>query len=226
MRRTGPNHARIPGIVLVLGLLPALAPLGGAAASAKPRLTVRPATVQAGNVVAFSGSGFLANRRVQILVGPPRSEASPIGSAGSNSSGRFRVKIRMSTRARPGRYVALACQRTCRIKASASLRILANTSRATAASRAPTRSEAAAIRRAALRSLHGSGWKVSAIRVSTVPTKHRYAKAAVDNRTTLVGGEMILWRDAGRWGRIFLGTDGFCDANAPKRVLRDLGFGC
>lgn len=150
MRRTGPSSALIPGVALALGLLAAIAPLGGAAATARPHLTVRPATVN----------------------------------ARSDSSGRFR------------------------------------------ASRAPTKSEAAAIRKAALRSLHGSGWKVSAIRVSTVPTKHRYAKAAVDNRATGVGGEMILWRDAGRWRRIFLGTDGFCDANAPKRVLRDLGFGC
>lgn len=226
MSSTRTIPARIPAVGLALGLLVAFAPLGGAVASARPQLTVRPATVEAGDDVSFSGSGFLANRQVQILIGPPRSEASPVGSARAGRRGHFRVQIRLSTRARPGRYVALACQRSCRIKASANLRIRAHSRRATAASRAPTKSEAAAIRRAAQRSLHGSGWKVSAIRVSTARTKHRYAKAAVDNRATGVGGEMILWRDAGRWQRIFLGTNDFCDANAPKRVLNDFGFGC
>lgn len=102
----------------------------------------------------------------------------------------------------------------------------AATPTASAARRRPTRAESAAIRSAALRSLHGSGWRVSAIRVSTVRAKHGYASAAVDNSATGVGGEMILRRDGKRWRRVFLGTDGFCEADAPKRVLRDLGFGC
>lgn len=97
---------------------------------------------------------------------------------------------------------------------------------ASASRRRPTRSEAAAIRSAALRSLHGRGWAVSAIRVSTIRAAHRYASAAVDNRITGVGGEMILRRDGERWRRIFFGTNDFCEANAPRRVLRDLGFRC
>lgn len=94
------------------------------------------------------------------------------------------------------------------------------------ASRAPSASEARAIRAAALRTLHGRGWRVSRIRVSTVRTADRYAKAAVDNFRTGVGGEMILRRHAGRWRRIFLGTSEFCRAHAPVGVLDDLGFRC
>lgn len=94
------------------------------------------------------------------------------------------------------------------------------------ASRAPSRAESSAIRSAALRTMHGSGWRVSGIRISTVPSTYRYAKASVDNARTGVGGEMILRRKSGHWSRVFLGTDGFCGAQAPRAVLRDLGFGC
>lgn len=94
------------------------------------------------------------------------------------------------------------------------------------ASRAPSKSEAAHIRAGALRSLHGKGWHVSHIRVSTARPSGHYSSAAVDNSRTGVGGEMILRRKGSTWRSIFLGTDGFCDAKAPVGVLRDLGFGC
>ncbi len=97
---------------------------------------------------------------------------------------------------------------------------------ASPASRAPSRSEARAIRAGALRALHGTGWVVSHIRISTVSGRYRYAKASVDNTGTGVGGEMILRGAGGRWRSVFLGTDGFCSAGVPRRVLRDLGFGC
>src|SRR5664280_663210 len=60
------------------------------------------------------------------------------------------------------------------------------------ASRQPAGSEAKAIRAAALHSLHGSGWIVSHIRVSTVQIVYEYASAAVDQHPSGVGGEMIL----------------------------------
>jgi hypothetical protein len=95
-----------------------------------------------------------------------------------------------------------------------------------AAARRPSRAEAAAIRKGALRALTGAGWRVSNIHVSTVRAAHRYASASVKEGNTGVGGEMILRRDGARWKSIFLGSDGFCGAHAPKRVLNDLGFRC
>lgn len=92
--------------------------------------------------------------------------------------------------------------------------------------RRPTSGESQAIRSAALRSLHGKGWHAHVIRVSTVRAKYRYATASVDNTLTGVGGEMILRRTGSGWHRLFLGTDEFCTTNAPRAVLRDLGFRC
>jgi hypothetical protein len=94
------------------------------------------------------------------------------------------------------------------------------------ASRNPTSAEAKAIGAAALHSLHGSGWVVSHIRVSSVQIVYRYASAAVDQHPSGVGGEMILQGRDGRWSRLFLGTDDFCTADAPVLALNDLGFQC
>jgi hypothetical protein len=92
--------------------------------------------------------------------------------------------------------------------------------------RRPTAGESRAIRTAALATLHGRSWRARAVRVSTVRVKYRYATASVDNSRTGVGGEMILRRTSSGWHRLFLGTDGFCTASAPRAVLRDLGFSC
>jgi hypothetical protein len=94
------------------------------------------------------------------------------------------------------------------------------------ASRKPTSAEANVIRTAAVHSLHGSGWIVSHIRVSTVQIVYEYASAAVDQHPSGVGGEMILQGRDGRWSSLFLGTNDFCTANAPVIALNDLGFQC
>jgi hypothetical protein len=94
------------------------------------------------------------------------------------------------------------------------------------ASRKPTSAEANAIRAAGLHSLHGSGWIVSHIRVSTVHVVYEYASAAVDQHPSGVGGEMILQGRDGRWSALFLGTSDFCTANAPVVALNNLGFQC
>ena len=39
-------------------------------------------------------------------------------------------------------------------------------------------------------------------------------------------GEMILHLRHGIWHEAFLGTNEFCSAHVPKRVLNDLGFRC
>jgi hypothetical protein len=212
---------RIVVLALVVALSGGLGTGAIAAAPPAPRLRVEPATAYAGTVRTFAGTGYLANRTVTVYAGPPFSEATIlVGSAQSDGRGNFRLRTALWLRG-VGRYVAIACQRGCRVKAGAALRITA----AATASRPPTSAESTAIRRAALRSLGGSGWRVSAIRVSTIAAKHAYARASVDN-VDGVGFEMILRRDRTRWVRIFLGTDGFCKTKAPARVLRGLGFGC
>jgi hypothetical protein len=65
---------------------------------------------------------------------------------------------------------------------------------------------------------------VSAIRVSAVNSS--YAKAAVQKGQRGPAGEMILRLRHGIWHEAFLGTNDFCSAPVPKRVLNDLGFRC
>jgi len=92
------------------------------------------------------------------------------------------------------------------------------------ASRSPTRQETREIREDAKLYLTGGGWRVSGIRVSTV--SGRYAKAAVQQGHAGPAGEMILRLRHGIWHEAFLGTNDFCSAPLPKRVLNDLGFRC
>jgi hypothetical protein len=92
------------------------------------------------------------------------------------------------------------------------------------ASRAPSRQEAREIRQDAVLYLEGTGWRVSAIRVSTV--NRSYAKAAVQQGNRGAAGEMILHLRHGIWHEAFLGSDEFCSAPVPRRVLSNLGFGC
>ena len=92
------------------------------------------------------------------------------------------------------------------------------------ASRSPTRQETREIREDAKLYLKGHSWQVSGIRVSTV--SHSYAKAAVQQGKRGPAGEMILHLRHGIWHEAFLGTDEFCSAPVPKRVLNDLGFRC
>jgi len=195
----------------------------GAHAAAKPTLKVSPSRASPGTTITYSGRHWRARSTITLLIGPPNSEADRFSSARTSSSGTFRKKLRLPAAATPGKYVVLACRLSCRVKAQANLTI---TGGASMSSRAPTSSESKAIRRAALRSLTGSGWKVSHIRVSKVSGRYRYAKAAVDNTQTGIGGEMLLRGRNGSWKKVFLGTDGFCDAPIPKRALNDLGFDC
>ncbi len=86
--------------------------------------------------------------------------------------------------------------------------------------------EARHVRAAGLATLHGPGWTVTHVRISTVAPSHwKYASAAVDNTRTGVGGEMLLRGRAGRWAVKFLGTDDFCASGLPLRVVEDLGLG-
>jgi hypothetical protein len=93
-----------------------------AASSAKPRLTLQPKVAAAGARLTFIGSGFRRNERVWLGVGPPQSEALFWGWARANRTGAFRKTLTVNRHLKPGRWVAIACQRGCRIKAGASFR--------------------------------------------------------------------------------------------------------
>jgi len=211
---------RFLAIAFVVGLVPA------ASAAATPRLHVSPSAVAVGSTITISGTSFRPSATVTVLVGPPRSEADPVGTARANAHGSFSFRLRIPKSGTPGSWVALGCQRACRVKASAAFRIVRSSTRAHVTVRRATSAEAAAVRRAALRTLHGSGWRVSNVRLSTVKSTHGYASAAVDNSVTGVGGEMLLRRTGTRWARAFLGTNDFCVSGLPRSVLRDLGFRC
>jgi len=92
-------------------------------AKGNERLRVVPSPVLRGRPITLVGSSFRHNSSVWIGVGPPQSEATRIGSARTDARGGFRKTF--TVHRSPGRWVALACQRGCRIKAGASFRIIA-----------------------------------------------------------------------------------------------------
>ena len=61
-----------------------------------------------------------AGKRVELPIGPPRSEASPVTKVRpANRRGRFRHGIELTVAAKPGRYVLLACRNDCAKKRKA-----------------------------------------------------------------------------------------------------------
>lgn len=90
----------------------------------QPRLKLQPTVVPAAGRLTFIGRGFRSGEKVWLGVGPPQSEARFWGSARTNHTGSFRRTLTVRPLIKPGRWVALACQRGCRIKAGASFRIV------------------------------------------------------------------------------------------------------
>ncbi|MCU0258335.1 MAG: hypothetical protein MUF56_04845 [Solirubrobacteraceae bacterium] len=95
------------------------------AAAARPTVAVSPTTVVRGGSVLVTGRRWAPRATVQLLIGPPRSEADPVATVRTTSAGTFRRRLPIAAGARTGRFVLLACRRSCRIKASASFRIVA-----------------------------------------------------------------------------------------------------
>lgn len=115
--------------IAVAALAAVAACMGGVAIAAPaapaPSLVVRPRAAAPGGSVVFFGSDFPAHVRLVLLAGPPSSEATSIGAARTDRDGRFRAPIKIARGVAPGRYVALACRHDCRLKASATFRVLA-----------------------------------------------------------------------------------------------------
>lgn len=92
-------------------------------ASAAPSVSLSPKSIPRGGALVVTGKGWPKNVRVQLLIGPPRSEADPVGSARTDGSGRFRRTLTVDRAAGPA--VLLGCRRECRDKASATFRVFA-----------------------------------------------------------------------------------------------------
>lgn len=94
----------------------------GVPSAATPRLTLTPHVVVAGGRLTFIGRGFRPGEKVWLGVGPPQSEAVQWGTSRASHTGAFRKTFTVNRHVKPGRWVAIACQRGCRIKAGASFR--------------------------------------------------------------------------------------------------------
>ena len=111
---------------LVLAALMGLS-LAGVAGSttAVAKLRVAPTLVQRSATLTVRGSGFVPKVRVTIDVGRPNSAPTARWTTlKANAAGAFRYAKVISRSAFAGQYVVRACQRTCRVKATASYRIV------------------------------------------------------------------------------------------------------
>jgi hypothetical protein len=112
-------------LALLLAAACALAVSGLAASvTTAPKLGVKPATVLPGGKITITGSHFRPRVRVTIDIGPRNSDnTSRLGTIKANAGGGFRLSKAISKSTRLGRYVVLACQATCRVKATAPLAV-------------------------------------------------------------------------------------------------------
>ena len=117
-------RVRPTAILFMLGVLLLIAAVP-AAAFAAPSVSVSPKRVPRGGTLVVTGKGWPRNVRVQLLIGPPRSEADHVAWARTGGAGTFRRSITIGARARTGPAVLLACRRECRDKASVTFRIFA-----------------------------------------------------------------------------------------------------
>jgi hypothetical protein len=101
--------------------------LAGVAGSttAVAKLRLAPTVVQRGATLTVRGSGFVPKVRVTIDVGRPKSAPTAHWTTvRANANGGFRFAKVISRSAFAGEYVVRACQRACRVKATASYRIV------------------------------------------------------------------------------------------------------
>lgn len=95
------------------------APDPASSASTHPRVGVSPTTVKRGQAITVTGSYWRRSAEVQLLIGPPRSEAGLVATVRTTSRGTFRRRLTPPAfvQRRLGRWVLLACRRDCRVKA-------------------------------------------------------------------------------------------------------------
>lgn len=95
----------------------------GAVSAVAPSVSVSPTVVHRGDSILVTGRHWPAGTRVELLIGPPRSEASHVAWVTTTRSGALRRRLVIARDARRGRSVLLACRRSCRVKAQASFRV-------------------------------------------------------------------------------------------------------
>jgi hypothetical protein len=95
---------------------------GGTASTAK--LKVKPPLVIRGGTIRITGTGFRPSVKVTLHIGRPRSDnTSRIGSVKAKPNGRFVFSKSISRSTAAGSWVVLACQASCRTKATALFRV-------------------------------------------------------------------------------------------------------
>ena len=107
--------------------IPALAAAtvaAGTAFAAGPSLTVTPSRVHQGGQVVFTGTGWAKGVRVTLLLGKPNTGANKFATVTTNRRGRFRYALPIKPSAPTGKYVILACRKSCRVKVTRSMTIL------------------------------------------------------------------------------------------------------
>lgn len=111
---------------LLLAALTGLSLAGAAGTTtAVAKLRVSPTLVQRGSTLTVKGSGFVPKVKVTIDVGRLNSKPTAHWTTlKTNASGAFRYAKSISQSAFAGQYVVRACQRACRVKATASFRIV------------------------------------------------------------------------------------------------------
>ncbi len=114
----------LPVLLCVVGAA-LLLPVTTGAVSTAPSVSVSPKIVLRGGSLVVTGRHWPHRARVELLIGPPRSEADHVAWVTTTSSGTLRKRLPISRHAATGRFVLLACRRSCRVKAQASFRIVA-----------------------------------------------------------------------------------------------------
>jgi len=79
--------------------------------------------VKRGHRIVVTGRHWPRSAIVELLIGPPNSEADRVGRARTTNAGTFRRYLRISPATTPGRWVLLGCRRECRVKAVNSFRV-------------------------------------------------------------------------------------------------------
>jgi hypothetical protein len=103
----------------------ALAVAAPAGPSAAPTLRARPAHVAPGATFVLHGHGFRRDAHVVLRAGRRRDARLPrIGGADTGRRGSFSAPIDIDAHAAPGVYLAIACQRRCRVMATVRFRVL------------------------------------------------------------------------------------------------------
>lgn len=89
-------------------------------ASSVARIRIQPPVVVRGEAIKITGTGFKPSLRVTLDVRRPFADKrARLGSVTAGRKGRFAFTKRISRSTDAGKWVVRACQRQCRIKATA-----------------------------------------------------------------------------------------------------------